>query len=424
MDSRTKISPSELGVQIFQNCLVELLSRFPQLDAAFAALPCVPDEAVPTVGVDGAALRFSPRWILPLYRDGPARLRRGYLHMLLHCLYLHPFAGNSGRLWNLAADIAVEQTLSAALPAPPDRVRDGCLQILGGEARSAEALYEMLRESAFPFSTAEMEAAFSFDSHALWRPGPEERQKWRALASGAGRGGGRTGHTAGDGAETVGAGGPGRYDYRRFLRQFTTRREEVIPDPENFDLVLYSFGMDLYGNLPLIEPLEYQEAARLAELVIAIDTSGSCSAETVRRFLEETYAIVSAQENFFREMKVYLIQCDCLVQSVTVIRSAQEWLDSCRRITIQGRGGTDFTPVFRYVEELRRNKELNDLKALLYFTDGDGVYPRQPTEYQTAFVFLHKNNHMDHVPPWAVTLALEEPAGCTNDSGQVRGQTI
>ena len=314
MDSRTKISPSELGVQIFQNCLVELLSRFPQLDAAFAALPCVPDEAVPTVGVDGAALRFSPRWILPLYRDGPARLRRGYLHMLLHCLYLHPFAGNSGRLWNLAADIAVEQTLSAALPAPPDRVRDGCLQILGGEARSAEALYEMLRESAFPFSTAEMEAAFSFDSHALWRPGPEERQKWRALASGAGRGGGRTGHTAGDGAETVGAGGPGRYDYRRFLRQFTTRREEVIPDPENFDLVLYSFGMDLYGNLPLIEPLEYQEAARLAELVIAIDTSGSCSAETVRRFLEETYAIVSAQENFFREMKVYLIQCDCLVQ--------------------------------------------------------------------------------------------------------------
>ena len=93
-------------------------------------------------------------------------------------------------------------------------------------------------------------------------------------------------------------------------------------------------------------------------------------------------------------------------------------------VTIQGRGGTDFTPVFRYVEELRRNKELNDLKALLYFTDGDGVYPRQPTEYQTAFVFLHKNNHMDHVPPWAVTLALEGPAGCTNDSGQVRGQTI
>lgn len=423
MDSRTRISPSDLGVQIFQNCLAELLSRFPQLDAAFAALPCIPDETVSPAATDGAAIRFSPRQVLRLYRDDPGHLRRGYLHMLLHCLYLHPFGGQTGRLWDLAADLAVEQALSAVLP-PPDSVRDGRLQILGGEARSAEALYEMLREGAFPLSAEEMEAAFHFDSHALWRSNPAARQKWRALASGAGRGGSRAGHTAGDGMQTLELSEAGRYDYRRFLQQFTTRREEVIPDPENFDLVLYSFGMDLYGNLPLIEPLEYQEAARLAELVIAVDTSGSCSAETVRRFLEETCAIVSAQENFFREMKVYLIQCDCLVQSVTVIRSVQEWLDSSRSITIQGRGGTDFTPVFRYVEELREKKELKDLKALLYFTDGDGVYPRQPTEYQTAFVFLHETDHMDHVPPWAAKLVLEGTAGPVNDSKQSRGQNV
>lgn len=411
MDSRTKISPSELGIQIFQNCLAELLSRFPQLDAAFAALPCIPDETVCTVATDGAAIRFFPRWVLRLYWDAPSRLRHGYLHMLLHCLYLHPFAGRTGQLWDLAADLAVEQMLSAVLPAPPDRVRDECLQLLDSEARSAEVLYEMLREGVFPFSAEEMDAAFRFDSHALWRPNPAACQKWKALASGAGRGGSRAGRTAGNGVETLELSGPGRYDYRRFLRQFTTRREEIVPDPENFDLVLYSFGMDLYGNLPLIEPLEYQEAARLAELVIAVDTSGSCSAETVRKFLEETYAIVSEQENFFREMKVYLIQCDCLVQSVTVIHSAKEWLDSSRNITIQGRGGTDFTPVFRYVEELREKKELKDLKALLYFTDGDGVYPRQPTEYQTAFVFLHKTDHMDHVPSWAVKLVLEGLTG-------------
>ena len=331
--------------------------------------------------------------------------------MLLHCLYLHPFEGQRGRLWDLAADLAVEQVISTVLPSAPNPLRDQCLKALGGKARSAGVLYEMLKDGVFSFSTEEMEDAFHFDTHALWRYSPKECQKWRALASGAGQGGSRAGRTAGNGVETLELSGPGRYDYRRFLRQFTTRREEVIPDPENFDLVLYSFGMDLYGNLPLIEPLEYQEAARLAELVIAVDTSGSCSAETVRKFLEETYAIVSEQENFFREMKVYLIQCDCLVQSVTVIHSAKEWLDSSRNITIQGRGGTDFTPVFRYVEELREKKELKDLKALLYFTDGDGVYPRQPTEYQTAFVFLHKTDHMDHVPSWAVKLVLEGLTG-------------
>lgn len=56
--------------------------------------------------------------------------------------------------------------------------------------------------------------------------------------------------------------------------------------------------MEHYGNLPLIEPLEYKEVNRLEELVIAIDTSGSCDGETVRRFLEETYSILSEKENF------------------------------------------------------------------------------------------------------------------------------
>ena len=43
MDSRTKISPSELGIQILQNCMVELLSLFPQLDTACGALGFFPD---------------------------------------------------------------------------------------------------------------------------------------------------------------------------------------------------------------------------------------------------------------------------------------------------------------------------------------------------------------------------------------------
>ena len=81
--------------------------------------------------------------------------------------------------------------------------------------------------------------------------------------------------------------------------------------------------MEHYGNLPLIEPLEYKEVNRLEELVIAIDTSGSCDGETVRRFLGETYSILSEKENFFHKMKVYLIQCDCCIQDVKVIHSAE-----------------------------------------------------------------------------------------------------
>ena len=333
--------------------------------------------------------------------------------MLLHCLYLHPFTLQSGGLWDLAADLAVEQIIeNTAVPRlalKPDAVREECLRIMGSQALSAGELYGMLTHGAFPFSLAEMEASFRFDSHALWPANPQTRaeglRKWKNLSAGAGRGGSRAGRTAGSAVEALQIVSPRGHDYRHFLQQFTTQREEVLLDMENFDLIFYTFGLE--RGLPLIEPLEYQEVSRLEELVIAIDTSGSCSAETVRQFLMETYAIVSQRENFFREMKVYLIQCDCLVQNVTIIRSAEDWAKSCESITIQGRGGTDFTPVFRYVEMLRQKRELKNLKALLYFTDGDGVYPREPTDYQTAFVFLHRSDKMNQVPPWAVRLVLD-----------------
>lgn len=416
MDSQIKTFPSELGVQVLQNCLGELLSLFPQLDTAFAALSYAPDPDMSGLGTDSASIRFSPAGLLRRYRDDPAAVRRGYLHMLLHRLYLHPFTGRTGRLWDLAADLAVEQVIEHAnilrLALKEDSRRSGCFRVLGGGVRSAEEVYGMLEAGAFPFSLEEMDAAFRFDDHALWaqdiKTREEGRRKWKNLASGAGRGGSRAGRSAGTRTEVLEIPRRSVYDYRRFLRQFTLRREEIQLDPESFDQILYSFGLDYYGDLPLVEPLEYREVNRLEELVIAIDTSGSCSAETVRNFLAETYAVVSQRENFFEKMKIYLIQCDCTVQSVTVIRSAEEWTKSAERITIHGRGGTDFTPVFRYVEDLRRRKELKNLKALLYFTDGDGVYPTERTPYQTAFVFLRKSDKMEQVPLWAVKLVLEE----------------
>lgn len=127
-----------------------------------------------------------------------------------------------------------------------------------------------------------------------------------------------------------------RYDYRKFLQRFTFPREEVELDTESFDYIFYNFGMEQYGSMPLIEPLEYKEVRRLEELVIAIDTSGSCSREVVSRFLSETYAILSRQENFFRRMKVYFIQCDCLIQDVALIRNREDWLAYEKKIRSVG----------------------------------------------------------------------------------------
>lgn len=50
-----------------------------------------------------------------------------------------------------------------------------------------------------------------------------------------------------------------RYDYRKFLRKFSVLKETVQVDPDSFDYVFYHYGMELYGNMPLIEPLETKE---------------------------------------------------------------------------------------------------------------------------------------------------------------------
>ena len=160
--------------------------------------------------------------------------------------------------------------------------------------------------------------------------------------------------------------------------------------------------MRQYGNLPLLEPLEYREVTRLDELVIAIDTSSSCDEETVSRFLREAYAILTAQENFFRRMNVIFFQCDCCLQDMARIRSREEWLNYAWNVKIHGRGGTDFRPVFREIERLRKEGILKKPRALLYFTDGDGAYPSEPPDYETVFILAGKTIHPELLPPWAV----------------------
>ena len=76
------------------------------------------------------------------------------------------------------------------------------------------------------------------------------------------------------------------------------------------------------------------------------------------------------------------------------------------KIEIQGRGGTDFRPVFRYVDQLRREGQLKELGALIYFTDGDGVYPEESPEFDTAFVFLKDTDSLKMVPSWAYVLKV------------------
>lgn len=55
---------------------------------------------------------------------------------------------------------------------------------------------------------------------------------------------------------------------------------------DEFDYIFYTYGLQMYKNMPLIEPLEYKDVKQVREIVVAIDTSGSTSGDLVQSFLK------------------------------------------------------------------------------------------------------------------------------------------
>lgn len=197
-------------------------------------------------------------------------------------------------------------------------------------------------------------------------------------------------------------------DYREFLTRFAALHETMRINDEEFDYVYYTFGLARYGNMPLIEPLEYKEDKRVHDFAIAIDTSESCSGEIVQAFMEKTYSILKQSESFHDRVNIHIIQCDAKVQEDTKITSLEQLEEYLREVDLKGFGGTDFRPVFDYVDMLIEKGEFTDLRGLIYFTDGEGVYPRRPPVYDAAFVFLDDGFSSPEVPAWALRTIISK----------------
>lgn len=195
--------------------------------------------------------------------------------------------------------------------------------------------------------------------------------------------------------------------FQDFLRKFSVDREELKTDPESFDYGYYYFGLSQYGNMPLIEENEYREKRKIPELVIAIDTSYSTKGEMVKRFLEEAIAILADKEAFFTKCRVHIIECDDRIRKDLLVEDAEEMERYRERFEVSGGYGTDFRPVFHYIEDLQKKGELKELKALLYFTDGRGRYPKYAPSYTAAFIFPRGEDIDDeNAPFWALKLYI------------------
>ncbi len=425
------------------------------------------DLTKPSIATNGERLFYDPAYVLREFKEDDRSMIHAYLHMVMHCIFRHFFADASldRSLWDLSCDIAAEAMVHELMPGLMQNSRfasqESYLKNLAStlSPMTADKIYnEFQKRKLSEQDLANLSSLFAEDDHFPWyqavagagqgsgsgdgsdspegkgaaagnatQPGSgmpqfyeghsaehaaELEEMWKDLSQRIQTDmetfGKQQGYGSGSMVQNLQQVNRERYDYGEFLRKFAVRGEVMQIDEDEFDYNFYTYGLRLYGNVPLIEPLEYKEVKRVRDFVIAIDTSGSVQGELVQKFLQKTYNILKQEGGFFRKFNLHIIQCDTAVQKDVKITSQEELDAYLKHMKLYGFGGTDFRPVFAHVDELIRNHEFTNLKGLIYFTDGYGTFPKRKPDYETAFVFIQDAYNNPEVPPWAIRLVLEE----------------
>ncbi len=395
------------------------------LDVALSKLKTVCREQTGAHLFDGSTLYYDPAHLLLQYQTAPHYAARLYLHTLLHCIFYHGRTMDKMNrvYWDLATDIAVEHTIVDMglhlTELPSDDLLQNRLALLRKQAGglTAEKLYRHFRiEEPSEKAVQEWHRLCHYDEHIYWDRQEElelSQAEWRRISERIKadlKSFSRDRYNAESIEQNLKEATRERYDYTDFLRKFMVMGETVQVNDDEFDYIYYTYGLQTYGNLPLVEPLEYKDSNKIRDFVIALDTSASCRGEIVQAFLQKTYNILQNGENFFTKINVHILQCDSEVRQDTKITGREDFDDFLAHGKLTGFGSTDFRPVFDYVEKLREKQEFDNLKGLLYFTDGYGIYPERMPDYDVAFVFLHEDENAPKVPPWAIRIVLDEEA--------------
>ncbi len=395
------------------------------LDVALSKLKTVCREQTGAHLFDGSTLYYDPAHLLLQYQTASHYAARLYLHTLLHCIFYHGRTTDKMNrvYWDLATDIAVEHTIVDMglhlTELPSDDLLQNRLALLRKQAGglTAEKLYRHFRiEEPSEKAVQEWYRLCHYDEHIYWDRREElelSQAEWRRISERIKadlKSFSRDRNNAESIEQNLKEATRERYDYTDFLRKFMVMGETVQVNDDEFDYIYYTYGLQTYGNLPLVEPLEYKDSNKIRDFVIALDTSASCRGEIVQAFLQKTYNILQNGENFFTKINVHILQCDSEVRQDTKITGREAFDDFLAHGKLTGFGSTDFRPVFDYVEKLREKQEFDNLKGLLYFTDGYGIYPERMPDYDVAFVFLHEDENAPKVPPWAIRIVLDEEA--------------
>jgi hypothetical protein len=292
------------------------------------------------------------------------RVRVGALrHEVLHLLFGHPFRTDLAHVelacWGTAADLVVNEH-PGRWPLPADARRHPWGAPPVPEPVVLDEAYQLLLAQRFA-ANAPSGGVWHSD-HRFWRepPGGGALAPGELADAGAG-----FDAVVNEGVEALGGDAvwgldPGvrglvlgaverhraTLDWRRLLRAFAagSRRTEVHHTLKR--------RSRRYGTFP---GLRIRRHHRLA---VAVDTSGSVSADTLAVFFHEIGALHRSGS------EVVVVECDARVQRAWRFTGATPE-------EVHGRGGTAFEPVMRWL----RGADAERFDALVYLTDGVGPAP-------------------------------------------------
>ena len=433
IDKKISIKAGELLRLASDTIIVNM--RF--MDVAINRLRCEEKTGLFGVAANGDRFYYDSRFLLNSYLKDENAVSRMYLHSLLHCIFNHSF--NYDKVdedtWDIACDIAVENIIME-LEVPDFTLHDDSdrVQMMRGIVKevsslTAEKIYKYLLVN--PLSKADkirFTELFAQDRHIYWRKVENyeiSEEAWKKISRRIKTDLG-TFSKSKSGSESLLKNlvdtTKKKYDYKRLLERFTVMGEELKVNDEEFDYIYYTYGLEHYGNMPLIEPLEFKDEKRVRDFVIVLDTSASCMGATVRAFLKKTYDILKGTESLASKVNVHIIQCDSEVRSDVRITSDKDFDDYIAHGKLTGYGGTDFRPAFEYVDALVEDDEFENFKGLIYFTDGYGIYPGKAPDYDCMFVFVKKDDMKPEVPWWGIRVELEEDYILKEEAGDEADQ--
>lgn len=333
------------------------------------------DSSCPSFWTDGEFIGYNPDFVLKISLEENAAM---IMHEVLHCALIHFIRenGHNHEKWNAACDYAINPIVSnTGLRLPIQTLYKEEFKNL-----SAETIYKLLPDGPYQNQGGEVRPGGSQQNQ-----GNSDQTSEQAKA--------RDWKIAITQAATMARGMlPGGLE--RII-------QEIIQPKISWALVLrdfvcqatrndYSFTRPnpRYLHTGVLLPSLYSK--ELDGVVIAIDTSGSIKDKEVAIFGSECSSILS---EFIT--KIMILYCDTKIQATEEISS----FDLPLKLKAPGGGGTDFRPVFDWIEEQGISPT-----CLIYLTDLDGTFPAFSPDYPVIWVYVE--SMFRGTPPFGISIKI------------------